>query len=484
MKPAVNTILPVLLSALLSFGDPAGGAQESAPHEPRLRLTAIDLATDVDYASERIDAIAVLEMENLSEAPESRVSLLLGRLLRFDRVETVDGSPVPFRQETVIFSDSPKKQVNRALVDLPAPIAPHGRAKVRVVYSGYLVGYTETGSLYIQDRIDPAFTIIRTDAYAFPVIGVASDAANRSIPLADFAFDLRVTVPEDLTVANGAELVEKLSRGRRTTWHYRSAAAPFLNVAIAKYDVTGKDGIRVYAFPADREGAARVLDRAQRAVALFRSWFGPTAAPPRFAVIEIPADFGSQASITGGIIQTAATFQDPDALIELYHEISHFWNPRDADSPSPRINEGLAMYLQLRAAQEIDGRTDLDARLNRRVQRLLEGGPKEPRLATTPMADYGKANMADWSYGLGQLMFGLLEKSVGAEKFREIVGGFYQKYRESGATTAEFVAFAKSRGGAPAERVLSDWLTSTRWLERLKAGESLDAMAKGYASRF
>jgi hypothetical protein len=79
-------------------------------------------------------------------------------------------------------------------------------------------------------------------------------------------------------------------------------------------------------------------------------------------------------------------------------------------------------------------------------------------------------------------MFGLLEKSVGARKFREIVGGFYQKYRETGATTAEFAAWTKSHGGAPAERLLGDWLTSTRWLERLKSGETLDAMAKGYRS--
>jgi hypothetical protein len=79
-------------------------------------------------------------------------------------------------------------------------------------------------------------------------------------------------------------------------------------------------------------------------------------------------------------------------------------------------------------------------------------------------------------------MFGVLEKSVGAEKFREIVGDFYQRYRESGATTAEFAALAASCGGPPARRVLADWLTSTRWLERLKSGETFDAMAKGYRS--
>jgi aminopeptidase N len=472
-----------LLIALVPFGIQGGEpGQPSVEVGPSLRLTSIDLAPEIDYESERIQATAVLEMENLSDAPESRASLLLGRLLRFDRAETMDGAAIPFRQEIVTFVDSPRKQVDQAILHLRTPIAPRGRARVRVAYSGYLVGYAETGSLYIQDHVDPAFTILRSDAYAFPVVGVASDSANRSIPFADFSFDLRVTVPEGLTVANGAELVDRIPRGQRTTWHYRSAAVPFLNVAIAKYDVAEKDGIRVFSFPADREGAARVMRSAVRAVDLFRSWFGPTSTAPRFAVIEIPPDYGSQASIAGGIIQTASTFREPGAMIELYHEISHFWNPRDLDSPSPRINEGLAMYLQLQAAREIDGAADAEARLNKRVERVLEASGKDPRLAATPMNDYGKAGMTDWSYSVGQLMFGLLEKSVGAERFREIVGGFYQKYKETGATTADFAAWVKSHGGTAAERLLADWLTSTRWLERLKSGETLDAMAKGYRS--
>lgn len=480
MKLRNASRIPVALLLLTPLTGFSARAETPGHSDPRLRLTGIELSADIDDAKERLTATAVLEVENLSESPEKEVSLLLGRLLRFDRVEATNGSPIPFRQEVVTFEDSPKKQVNRAVLQLPAPIPPRGRSKIQVSYSGYLVGYTETGSLYIQDRIDPEFTILRTDAYSIPVVGIASDRKNREIPLADFSFDLRVTVSGGLTVANGAEFVGKAQSGARTTWHYRSASAPFLNVAIAKYDLAEKDGIRLYSFPKDVEGAARVMDSAQRAVGLFRSWFGPTLSPPRFAVVEIPRDYGSQASLSGGIIQTASTFQDPGAMVELYHEVSHFWNPPDREPLSPRINEGLAMYLQLRAAQEIDHRTDIETKLETRVRRLLEA--KEPHLATTPMAEYGKEDMADWSYSVGQLMFALLEKTVGPEKFREIVGGFYQKFKESGATTADFVSFAKARGGAPAERLLAEWLTSTRWLSNLRSGETLSAMARRYLS--
>ena len=300
---AARAFLALLINSLLLADHPAR-AETADDASPRMRLRGIELAVDIDYAAEKLTGTAALDIENVSDASEPAVSLLLNRLMHFDRIETPDGSAIPFRQEIVTFPDSPKRQVNRALLRMPAPIEAHSRARVRVAYSGYLVGYTETGSLYIQDSIDPDFTIIRTDAYAFPVVAVASDQKNRSIAPADFPFDLRVTVPGDLTVADGGELVEKTPAGPKITWHYRSTSpVPFLNFAIAKYDLAEKDGIRLYSFPKDQEGAVRVMDSARRALDLFRAWFGPTAAPPRFAVIEIPANFGSQASLSGGIIR-------------------------------------------------------------------------------------------------------------------------------------------------------------------------------------
>ena len=100
--------------------------------------------------------------------------------------------------------------------------------------------------------------------------------------------------------------------------------------------------------------------------------------------------------------------------------------------------------------------------------------------ASTAMADYGRAGMTDSSYLVGRLMFAALEKTVGPERFRAILGGFFQRYKDSGAGTREFVAWAGGHGGAPARALLSDWLTSTGWLERLRSGVTIDALAASY----
>lgn len=47
-----------------------------------------------------------------------------------------------------------------------------------------------------------------------------------------------------------------------------------------------------------------------REMALLAKWFGPIDADPQLTVIEIPEDWGSQASVASGIIQTADAFRD------------------------------------------------------------------------------------------------------------------------------------------------------------------------------
>jgi hypothetical protein len=48
---------------------------------------------------------------------------------------------------------------------------------------------------YVKDHVDPVFTILRSDAFAFPQPGVPSEAANRQAGLRNFDYDLHITVP-------------------------------------------------------------------------------------------------------------------------------------------------------------------------------------------------------------------------------------------------------------------------------------------------
>lgn len=478
--------MSVLVLALASFlvASAPTPLEATSVAEPvlQVRERSLDLRARLDYGEGALSGRAVLVVENVSSAPAREVPLNLNRLMTVNQVTDETGRRLDFSQDVVTFADQPRRQVNHAAVQLPTPMPPGGRATVIVDYAGFLVGYTETGSLYIRDRIDERFTILREDALAFPVAGLPSRRANRAATRPDFEFEVTIAVPERLTVASGGELVRRTVNDGFATYVYRSTApVPFLNLPIAEYGIREAQGIRVYHFPEDAAGAERVLERSLQALRLLGDWFGPLDNPPRFAIMEIPEGWGSQADLAGGIIQTADAFRAPDSLRELYHELSHLWNVPDTDRPSPRWNEGLAMFLQCRLARELDGWDGMEAYVERVADRLLERTGSDPDYRDTPFVRYGEAALTDYSYGTGLLMFYVLQQVAGDRQLLAALGGYYQRYRTTGGSFAELTRHLTSATGLDLAELLDDWVYTTRWRDRLRQRRSMKSLAESYS---
>ena len=454
--------------------DVAGGRAAAVP--PPFIQTALSLDLTVDYDRPAIVGTATLTVENVGKAPVREVPLLLNRLMSVGDVRDGAGTRLTCRSAVATFEDDPFRQVTSAVVTLPSAIAPGARATVRVRYAGPLVGYVETGSLYIRDRIDPEFTILRSDALAFPIVGTTSVAADRAMRRdADFDFDARIVVPSNELVATGGTLVGTQATGARTAYRFAGKGVPFLNIAIAPYRLVEDSSIRVYAFPADAARGRAVLDAGRQAMRLLEKWYGPLPAATHVTVIEIPEGFGSQASATAGIILDASAFKDTRQLPQLYHELSHLWNAADLDAPSPRWNEGLAMYLQFRLARELDGFAGTDAALERTRSRLCEPAARV-RVERTPFRRYGADGETDNAYGVGLLMFSALERVIGADALDARVRAYVQAHLARGGTTAEFLAaLAEPPLTATVTPLLHDWFETSDWVAPVCSATSFDA---------
>jgi hypothetical protein len=152
----------------------------------RLVQVALTLDVTVDYENQSLRGRAGMTVENRG-AQTGEASFLLGRLMHVAAV-TSAGKPLRFSQEVVIFDDEPMRQVLQLRVSLPKPLPPQGRTAVEIEYGGPLVGYAETGSLYVKDRIDPAFTILRARRWssrwwACPRARRIAPCASRTSPL-------------------------------------------------------------------------------------------------------------------------------------------------------------------------------------------------------------------------------------------------------------------------------------------------------------
>jgi hypothetical protein len=473
MRPA--RLLAVL--SLLAWMLPVS----AVPPQTLPLLTRLELDLRIDYPDQRLDGQAALTLQNTSDAPLSRVSLLLGRLMRVAAVAGEQGS-LGFRQQVAVFEDASIHQVLAVDVELVEPLAPGASTRLLIDYGGHLVGYAETGMLYVQDRIAPEFTILREEAGAFPMPGVLSQARNRAASRAEFDFDVQIEVPDALTVALGGERVEHRIGDGRARFRYRSQApALFVNIAIAPYQVLEDARLRLFHFPDDANGAGALLGAMQRASARFEAIFGPAAGEHRLHVMQIPPRHGSQASLAAGIILEAAAFHDTDHWQQAYHELSHLWNAPDLDGRhSPRWNEGLATFLQMRLARELDDWQGEVAARTRMAERLLGRCPADSACARVALRDYGREGLTDLAYPVGGLMFAALYEVLGEPDFDRALRRHYQHTREHGSRTDDLIAAFTEVGGGPAVRILADWLESTAWRERLAEAGAFGALVDAY----
>lgn len=459
----MNATRMLLILGLVRAGAVASPLAAQVARPEAFVVRHAQLAITLDYQAQSVAGSMTLDLENWTNAPASRVSLLLNRLMEATAVTDASGAPLRFTQDVVRFQDDPMRQVTQAIVDLGRPIEPGARARVRVGYAGNLVGYTEIGWLYVKDHIDTSFSIIRADALAFPEIGGLNDAANRRRPRPEFTYEASVRAPSRYVVATGGNVSRTTNADGTSTWTYTSqGSSPFLNIAIAPFDTLVENGVRIFYFPDDSVGARRLMLATQSALASLTQWFGALHARPSLTVTEIPDGWGSQADLVGGIIQTAAAFRDAGHLGELYHELSHLWNVRDLENPSPRWNEGLAMFCEYLLMERLDHwakRADVRQRV---LDRLKKFAATDSAARRVPLSEYGKAQMTDWSYVLGDVMFATLYDLVGQDEFNRIVGGYYRRFA-SGGTTRDFIDLATHTSIRNLTPFFDDWLMTTRW---------------------
>lgn len=470
-----------LLAASMAWPPGAGlRGQCTAANELHLRPTRYELDLQVDYQAEVIRGVVRLSLENQASEPTVTVPLLLYRLMSVTAARDDAGRALKVRQEVVSFEDWPKLQVTYAQVELTSPLASGAATTIEVHYSGLLLGYVETGMRYVQDRVDAEFTIIRPDAHAYPTLGYPCLSVNWAAGLPTFDYRATLTVPESLTVASGGELVRREVSSGRATYEYRSFTPVWrMDFAIADYGLLASGAHRVFYLPGDSAGGARVLAALEASLDLLANWFGPPAGARGLTVIEIPDGWGSQQE-ANTIIQAAAAFRDPERSGELYHEVSHLWNVPPLDVPSPRWNEGLASFLEEVATEKIEGRPVLAERVGDRVSWLREMLERRPELRTVPLIDYGRANMTDFSYSVGMIFFAVLYELVGHDAFGEIVGGFYERYLSSGATTDDFLTYALSVSEMDLDLLFKDWIYSTGWTGLVADHGSAVAIARRY----
>ncbi len=455
-------------------------AQNFSEQKIVLKTMRYDMDIHIDYEKEVLSNICKMEIFNPSGNSVKSIPLVLYRLIKVNSVKDVRGANISFTQRLETYVDDPKKQVNYIEVKLENPIRPGGRITIVLDTEGFLCGNTEVNG-YVHDRIDPGFTIIRNDPNAFPRLGVPSRLASLDAILnQSFDFVLIVTVPDTLMVANGGRLVDKVLSNGNVTFTYESIKPSWrIDIAISRYRMFEDGKNKIFCFPEDTGNAEVILSALKNTLDLYTKWFGPLRSYSGLTVIEIPDGWGSQSDVTT-IIQTAAAFKDVENIYEFYHELSHQWNVKSTDLPSPRLEEGLACFLQFLTVEELENRKTLKKSMDRYLNYINNSLFKYEEYVGIPMKDYGVKDVTRLSYTVGAVFYYLIFETMGHEEFISAIGTFYQDNFEKGASTDEFIVYLRQQSTKDINKIINDWYSGTKYIEFIMNELTIDEIVGFY----
>ncbi len=96
------------------------------------------------------------------------------------------------------------------------------------------------------------------------------------------------------------------------------------------------------------------------------------------------------------------------------------------------------------------------------------------------MIDFGKMGLESNSYSLGMIMFRVLYQVMGESDFNKCIRTYYADYYAHGATTNQFVDRAIKASNPGVSKFFDDWMYSTKYIEWIKSGITIDEMTKMY----
>jgi aminopeptidase N len=286
----------------------------------------------------------------------------------------------------------------------------------------------------------------------FPVSDHPTDKAT---------YTIRVTAPEDLTVAANGLLVEQSDIGHGTrSWTYEATdpMASYL-VQVAVGDLELVDGGRVgdvvirHAFHRSLAAAARVAaERTGEMIDLLDDVYGPYPFEA-YGLVAVDEALGfaletQTLTIIGSDVARAGRAADQILL----HELAHQW-VGNAVSPATWkdiwLNEGFATYAEWLWLERTGQRSAAES------ARRHEGTPELDR----PPGDPGPDELfAPTVYLRGGMTLQALREQVGDEHFFRILRAWIDTHRDSTASTRDLISLCEEISGVELDSLFERWL--------------------------
>jgi hypothetical protein len=446
-------------------------------------VTHYKLNVQFQLKEQQVAAIAVLSIKNTTGKPHTKLPFLLYRLLSVERVSDNAGASLTFSQDVVQLHDEPSLQAREVIVDLASPLKPNDSVTVVLTYGGFIFGYPEVMA-YVKDRIDEDYSLLRPDAFAYPILAEPTFTSALAASDTKFTYDITATVPKGYRVACGGEAVDSYTKSDSSTFLFRSKIPTWrMDVAVAKFAVLSNpsDQLVVNYLPEDSAGARRVLAASSDVIKFYSEKFGRPQSFKGYTVIEIPDCWGSQAS-DYYFLQTAAAFKDSSRIPEVYHEIGHTWNAK-ASGEVQRcryFDEAFASFFAPLAVRAFRGEKAFEEAMERSREVFVKWAKQDREVFDTPIADYGAKELGRHSYTKGAWSLYVLYRLVGEETFASIIRNMLTQFAGRTINFEEFQTLCERTAGRNLHKFFQEWIYGSESSRLLVDKVPIDDIVKRY----
>ena len=299
--------------------------------------------------------------------------------------------------------------------------------------------------------------------------------ARQWLPMIDHPYDKAtsefiITAPVKYQVVANGLLQEETDLGnglRLTHWKQSVPIASWLNaIGVAQFAVH-HDGLvkgvphQTWVYHQERtSGPAWFETKSRQAMEFFSEHIGPYSYE-KLANVEA-AGFG------GGTEHASAIFYGEKSILErpdsglIAHEIAHQWfgnSITEKDWDDVWLSEGFATYFTLLVAEHYDGRDAFVIGLKRSREQVFALEKQNPGIAVL------HNNLADMEKVLNRIIYQkggwtlhMLRHQMGTENFWAGIRDYYQRYRNSSATTEDFRRVMEEHSGLELSSFFQQWL--------------------------
>ena len=432
---------------------------------------------------QRIDVVAWLTVKNITKAPVAKIPFLLYRLLAVKHAGNPGGRELAFSQNIVQLADEPSLQATAVNVTLTSPLQPGDSAIVTMDYGGFIFGYPEVMA-YVKDRIDEDFSLLRPDAFAYPVLAEPTFASALAASDTKFTYDIAATVPPGYRVACGGALTNSRVGPDSSAYFFHSKIPTWrIDLAVSKFAILEQSAaqLSVYFQREDSAGARNVLNAAEAVIALYTRMFGKPESFKGYTIIEIPDGWGSQAS-DYYFLQTAAAFKDSSRISEVYHEIGHTWNAMPAKSVKRcrYFDEAFASFFEALAVRAFAGDRAFEEHMQQSRDRFVQRAQKDKEVFGTPIAEYGTKELGRYSYSKGAWSLYVLYSLVGDKTFSSIIHTMLTEFTSHAIDFAEFQNLCERVANRNLQKYFQDWIYGSGSSQLLDDNTSIQDIVKRY----